>query len=58
LRDAVAQTFSPDVWDQELAVEERIDASIYRATKHLMQCKAIKQLSSQTPAADSRLPGS
>jgi hypothetical protein len=34
----------PDVFKQELAVDERVDAMIDRAVKRLVQTKAIKQM--------------
>jgi hypothetical protein len=49
LLDAAAQVLTPEVWEHELAVEERINASIYRATKFLIECKAMKQILAQTP---------
>jgi hypothetical protein len=39
-----AEFLTPDVFKQELAVDERVDAMIDRAVKRLVQTKAIKQM--------------
>jgi hypothetical protein len=39
-----AEFFTPEVVEQELAVDERVDAMIDRAIKRLVQTKAIKQM--------------
>ncbi len=43
-------SFSDDVFKQELALDERLDAIIDRADKRLIQTKAMKQMLSQTGA--------
>jgi hypothetical protein len=39
-----AEFFTPEVFKQDLAVDERIDAMIDRAVKRLVQTKAMKQM--------------
>jgi hypothetical protein len=57
---SLAQSFkflTPDLFKTELAVEERIDAMIDRATKRLIQTKAMKQmLPHSSPGADDHPP--
>jgi hypothetical protein len=43
-----AEFLTPDVFKQELGVDERIDAMIDRAVKRLVQTKAIKQMLADT----------
>jgi hypothetical protein len=47
LRDC-AEIFTDDVVKNEIAVEERLDAMIDRATKRLVQAKAMKQMLGHT----------
>jgi hypothetical protein len=47
LQDA-AQALSADLFKQELALDERLDAMIDRAVKRLVQMKAMKQMLQQT----------
>jgi hypothetical protein len=44
LLSRAAEFLTPDVFRQELAVDERVDAMIDRAVKRLVQTKAIKQM--------------
>jgi hypothetical protein len=44
------ESFSDDVFKQELALDERLDAIIDRAVKRLIQTKAMKQMLGQTGA--------
>jgi hypothetical protein len=44
-----AEFFTPEVFKQELAVDERVDAMIDRAVKRLVQTKAIKQMLDPSP---------
>jgi hypothetical protein len=57
---SLAQSFkflTPDLFKMELAVEERIDAMIDRATKRLIQTKAMKQmLPRSSSGGDDHLP--
>jgi cytosine/adenosine deaminase-related metal-dependent hydrolase len=46
-----AATVSNDLFKQELALDERLDAMIDRAVKRLIQTKAMKQMLSQTTTA-------
>lgn len=39
---------SSDLFEQELALEERLDAMVDRAVKRLVQAKAMKQMLDQT----------
>jgi hypothetical protein len=43
-----ARNFSGDLFKQELALDERLDAMIDRAVKRLIQTKAMKQMLGQT----------
>jgi hypothetical protein len=43
-----AQALSADLFKQELALDERLDAMIDRAVKRLIQMKAMKQMLQQT----------
>ncbi len=43
-----AATFSDDVFNQELALDQRIDAMIDRAVKRLIQIKTMKQMLGQS----------
>ena len=43
-----ATNFSGDLFKQELALDERLDAMIDRAVKRLIQMKAMKQMLGQT----------
>jgi len=43
-----AATFSDDVFNQEIALDQRIDAMIDRAVKRLIQIKAMKQMLGQS----------
>ena len=45
-----AATLSNDLFKQELALDERLDAIIDRAVKRLIQTKAMKQMLGQTGA--------
>ena len=45
-----AATFSDDLFKQELALDERLDAMIDRTIKRLIQTKAMKQMLGQTGA--------
>ena len=45
-----AATFSDDVFNQELALDERLDAIIDRAVKRLIQTKTMKQMLGQAGA--------
>jgi hypothetical protein len=49
LLDDFAAGFSPDDFRHELAVDERIDAMIDRAIKHLVQTKGMKQILDRSP---------
>jgi hypothetical protein len=44
-----AMTFSGDLFDRELALDERLNAMIDRAIKRLIQIKAMKQMLNQVP---------
>jgi hypothetical protein len=39
-----AKAYSGDLFNQELALDERLDAMIDRAVKRLIQIKAMKQM--------------
>jgi hypothetical protein len=41
---AIADILSEDLFQKELAMEERLDAAIDRAVKRLVQAKAVKQM--------------
>jgi hypothetical protein len=43
-----ADALSGDLFKQELALDERLDAMIDRAVKRLIQTKAMKQMLGQT----------
>jgi hypothetical protein len=45
-----ARALSDDLFDRELALDERLDAMIDRAVKRLIQTKAMKQMLGQTGA--------
>jgi hypothetical protein len=44
------QIVTPEEFEREIALDERIDATIDRATKRLIQIKAMKQMLAQTAA--------
>ena len=50
LLHAATDVLSPDVWDHLLALEERIDASIRRATRELIQLKALEKILDTAPS--------
>jgi hypothetical protein len=49
-----AATFSDDLFDQAIAVEERLSAMIDRATKRLIHIKAMKQMLGPAPPEESK----
>jgi hypothetical protein len=51
-----AAILSQDIFKQELALDERIDAMIDRAIKRLIQTKAVKQMLAQTTVVDRKVP--
>jgi hypothetical protein len=49
-----AEALSGDLFKQELALDERLDAMIDRAVKRLIQTKAMKQMLEQVPSNKER----
>jgi hypothetical protein len=45
---AASQVITPEVLDQELGVDERNTAIIYRAMKRVIECKAMKKILKQS----------